>query len=139
MAEIADLSDDENFASYRGNFFAGCAGAHNFFMMLRGQTSGSRHVDSVADALMRWRRWRRVQKIQMRMWRQPQKPEDDTMNLLRIRRQNWIYGRFFTTESSLMRKVEIQRKECSVSQTCWQRAAGLRRHCFLFQSRKRQA
>eukprot|EP00435_Cladocopium_sp_Y103_P028575 s1182_g7.t1 len=27
--------------------------AHDFFMMLRGKTSGSRHVDAVADALMR--------------------------------------------------------------------------------------
>eukprot|EP00435_Cladocopium_sp_Y103_P046734 s1155_g13.t1 len=56
MAEMADLSDDENPPSYCGNepvSLGGAQRAHNFFMMLRGQTSGSRHVDAVADALMR--------------------------------------------------------------------------------------
>lgn len=56
MAEMADISDDENSPNDRGNqptSLGDAQRAHNFFMMLRGQSSGSRHVDSVADALMR--------------------------------------------------------------------------------------
>ena len=56
MAEMADISDDEDSPNYRGNqptSLGDWQGARNFFMVLRGQTSGSRHVDSVADALMR--------------------------------------------------------------------------------------
>ena len=56
MAEMADISDDENSPNYRGNqptSLGDAQRAHNFFMMLRGQSSGSRRVDSVADALMR--------------------------------------------------------------------------------------
>ena len=55
MAEMVDISDDEESPSYRGNepvSLGDAQRAHNFFMMLRGR-SGSRHVDSVADALMR--------------------------------------------------------------------------------------
>jgi hypothetical protein len=54
MAEMADISDDEESPSYRGNqpvSLGDAQRAHNFFMTLRGR-SGSRHVDSVADALM---------------------------------------------------------------------------------------
>ena len=56
MAEMADISDDEDSPNDRGNqptSLGDAQRAHNFFMVLRGQTSGSRHVDSVADALMR--------------------------------------------------------------------------------------
>ena len=57
MAEMADISDDdEESPNYRGSqptSLGDAQRAHNFFMMLRGQTSGSRHVDSVVDALTR--------------------------------------------------------------------------------------
>ena len=54
MAEMADISDDEESPSYRSNqpvSLGDAQRAHNFFMTLRGR-SGSRHVDSVAGALM---------------------------------------------------------------------------------------
>eukprot|EP00435_Cladocopium_sp_Y103_P042074 s4054_g11.t1 len=56
MAEMADVSEDEEFPNFRGNqpvSLGDAQRAHNFSMMLRGRTSGSRHVDSIADALMR--------------------------------------------------------------------------------------
>ena len=56
MAEMADISDDEESPNYRGSqptSLGDAQRAHNFFMMLCGQTSGSRHVDSVVDALTR--------------------------------------------------------------------------------------
>ena len=56
MAEMADISDDEDSPNFRGSqptSLGDAQRAHNFFMMLRGQTSRSRHVGSVTDALMR--------------------------------------------------------------------------------------
>eukprot|EP00435_Cladocopium_sp_Y103_P033570 s2923_g8.t1 len=56
MAEMAAISSDEDSPNYRDPnepvSLADAQRAHNFFMTLRGR-SGSRHVDAVANALMR--------------------------------------------------------------------------------------
>ena len=55
MAEMADISDDEESPTNRGGepvSLGDAQRAHNFFMFLRGRTAGNTHVDSVADALM---------------------------------------------------------------------------------------
>ena len=56
MAEMADISDDEDSPNYRSNqptSLGDAQRAHNFFMLLRGQTARGRHVNLVADALIR--------------------------------------------------------------------------------------
>ena len=56
LAEMADLSDDEGSPNFRGGqptSFGDAQRAYNFLRILRGETSGSSHVDSVADALLR--------------------------------------------------------------------------------------
>ena len=55
MAEMADISDDEESPTNRGGepvSLGDAQRAHNFFMFLRGRTAGNAHVDSVADALI---------------------------------------------------------------------------------------
>ena len=104
MAEMADISDDdEESPNYRGSqptSLGDAQRAHNFFMMLRGQTSGSRHVDSVVDALTRPVKpmeMRVEKKFLMNIWRQLLKSEDDTMDLHRIRCQTQTFGHISTT------------------------------------------
>ena len=110
MAQMADISDDEESPNYRGSqptSLGDAQRAHNFFMMLRGQTSGSRHVDSVVDALTRPVKpmeMRVEKKFLMNIWRQLLKSEDDTMDLHRIRCQTQTFGHISTTLNSLMRK-----------------------------------
>ena len=56
MAEMADISEDEDSPNFRGNrptSLGDAQLAHNFFMMLRGQTARGRHASMVADALIR--------------------------------------------------------------------------------------
>ena len=56
MAEMADISEDEDSPNFRGNRPTSSGDAqlaHNFFMMLRGQTARGRHASMVADALIR--------------------------------------------------------------------------------------
>ena len=103
MAQMADISDDEESPNYRGSqptSLGDAQRAHNFFMMLRGQTSGSRHVDSVVDALTRPVKpmeMRVEKKFLMNIWRQLLKSEDDTMDLHRIRCQTQTFGHISTT------------------------------------------
>ena len=56
MAEMADISEDEDSPNFRGNrptSLGDAQLAHNLFMMLRGQTARGRYANMVADALIR--------------------------------------------------------------------------------------